>query len=460
MRQGLYQRQRLETGLRVDPKLVLSSQILQLTQPELEQVIESELNDNPALERLQDDVEPLHDDTILRTVAPQELRPASEDHEFRRSQVNDDGDRPDWTDLTASHTSLWDHLRAQLLPGLPREFRQLGEYLVECINEKGYLCLPIEEIALNTASAIEDVEKVLKVLRECEPAGVGATNVQECLLLQLRVHDTIELKLARAILKNHMDDFVARRSDRIMRRYRVLPDVVERAFQEILSLSPYPGEAFSVGHHSASSGVKSLGIIPDLVLALSENGWTIEARGADPNSLGINRSYRKRFQELNQLERPPKDEKRHVTEYVHKASAFIQSIHLRRQTLREIGKYLVEHQTGFVSTGRYEFLRPLTRTQMAKGLGMHESTVSRATMGKFVQIGNGETVSFEVFFKPALRIQKMIQEILETENPKTPLSDEQIAELLKARGVFVARRTVNKYRDKTKLLSSRKRRSA
>jgi RNA polymerase sigma-54 factor len=440
--------------------LVLSSQILQLTQTELEQIIEAELNDNPALERLQDDVEPLHDHTILRSVAPQELRPSSEDHEFRRSQVNDDGGYPDWTDLTASHTSLWDHLRAQLLPALPPALRLLGEYLVECVNEKGYLSTPVEEIALNTGTSLEHVEIALKALRDCEPAGVGATSVQECLLLQLRSNDSIEHKLARAVLKNHMDDFIARRSDRIMRKYRVLPEVVEQAFQEILSLSPYPGEAYSVSHHTAPYTARSLGVVPDLILILSESEWLVEARGADPNSLGINRSYRKRFQELNQSERAPKDEKRHVTEYVQKASDFIQSIHLRRQTLREIGKYLIEHQSGFVSTGRYQFLQPLTRTQMAKDLGMHESTVSRATMGKFVQIANGETVSFEVFFKPALRIQKMIQEILETENPRTPLSDEQIAELLKAKGVFVARRTVNKYRDKTKLLSSRKRRSA
>lgn len=460
MRQGLHQTQRLDTGLRVDPKLVLSSQILQLTQTELEQIIDAELSDNPALERLQEDVEPLLEDTILRSVAPQELQPGSEDYEFHRSVANDGSTRPDWTELTASHTSLWDHLRAQLLSSLPAAQRELGAYLVECINEKGYLALPVEEIALNTGHSMEEVNAVLNALKDCEPAGVGASTVQECLLLQLRSNNTIEMKLARAILKNHMDDFIARRSDRIMRRYRVLPEVVEQAFAEILSLAPYPGEAFSIGCHGQSGGARSLGVIPDLVLAISENGWLIEPRGADPNSLGINRSYRKRFQELNQMERPPKDEKRHVSEYVQKASDFIQSIHMRRQTLKEIGRYLVEHQSGFVSTGRYQFLRPLTRTQMAKDLKMHESTVSRATMGKFVQIANGETVSFEVFFKPALRIQKMIQEILETENPKTPLSDEQIAEMLKSKGVYVARRTVNKYRDKTKLLSSRKRRSA
>lgn len=459
MRQGLHTSQRLETGLRVDPKLVLSSHILQLTQPELEQAIEAELGDNPALERLQEDGDPLNEDAILKTIAPHELKPASEDFEFHRSLPNDDNGRPDWTELAASTPSLWEHLRAQLFPMLPRHLLGVGEYLVECINEKGYLTTPVEEIALNTGASMEDVEQALKALKNCEPAGVGAANVQECLLLQLREADTIETKLARAILKSHMDDFLSRRSDRIMRRYRVIPEVVSKAFDEILNLTPYPGEAFCTGPGQMSSG-RSQGVVPDLVLALSESGWVVEARGPDPNSFGIHRSYRKRFQELHVAPNAPKDEKRHVTEYVQRASDFIQSIHQRRRTLRTIGEYLVQHQAGFVSTGRYQFLKPLTRTQMAKDLGMHESTVSRATMSKFVQIANGETVSFEVFFKPALRIQKMIQEILETENPKSPLSDEQIAEILKQKGVLVARRTVNKYRDKTKLLSSRKRRSA
>lgn len=460
MRQRLQTSQRLETGLRVDPKLVLSSQILQLSQQELEQAIDAELADNPALERLQDDSEPLQDTDILRTVAPHELRPASEDFEFHRSLPRDDVERPDWTDLTPTTTTLWDHLRAQFLPMLSSDQALLGEYLVECINERGYLNIPVEEIALNTGYEMEEVEEALKLLRTCEPAGIGATCVQECLLLQLREGDTIEVKLARAILKSHMDDFLARRSDRIMRRYRVVPEVVKAAFDEILSLTPYPGEAFYTGLHSHGPSHRMPGIVPDLVLTLSENGWIIEPRGADPSSLGIDRSYRKRYQELNASDRAPKDEKRHVTEYVQRAADFIQSIHQRRRTLKAIGEYLVAEQSGFVSTGRYQFLKPLTRSKMAKELEMHESTVSRATMGKFVQIANGETVSFEVFFKPALRVQKMIEEILETENPKSPLSDEQIAELLKAKGVFVARRTVNKYRDKTKLLSSRKRRSA
>lgn len=462
MKQGIRTFTRTETGvgLRVDPKVVLSSHILQLTQQELDQAIAAELADNPALDRLQEDHEEISEEAILRAVAPQELRPSSEDFEFQRSLPNDDDDF-DWMDMAATTTSLWEHLRAQLLPSVPKHLEPLADFVVECVNEKGYLATPIEEIALATESSLEDVQIVLDALRKCEPAGVGATSVEDCLILQLRDAEGVEAKLARLILKHHLDDFLARRVSRIMRKYRVLPEVVEGAFDEILKLSPYPGESFAAHPARVHNMITRMpSIVPDLVLFHDETGWHVEVRGADPNSLSINRTYRERYEALKEASAGNLDEKRHVNEYVKRAASFIQSVYQRRKTLRRIGEYLIEHQSGFVSTGQYQFLRPLTRTQMARDLDIHESTVSRATNGKFVQISNGECVPFDVFFKPALRIQKMIEDILATENPNSPLSDEQIAAILKKKGVEVARRTVNKYRDRTKLLSSRKRRTA
>lgn len=457
---GAFTRVETGVGLRVDPKIVLSSRILQLSQQELDQAIDAELGDNPALERLHEDQDPLTDETILRAVAPHELRSSSEDYEFRRSLPNDD-DGVDWVDLASNTTSLWEHLRAQLVPMVPRPLEGLAEYVVDCVNEKGYLTTPVEEISLATGFDLEEVEIVLQHLKTCEPAGVGASDVQECLLLQLREADTVELKMARLIVKNHLDDFISRSVSRIMRKYRVMPELVEAAFAEILSLSPYPGEGFSsLNAQYQHRMFRMPAITPDITLTLSETGWLVDVKGSDPNSLSIDRTYRRRYEELRDSERAPRDEKRHIDEYVRRAANFIQSIHQRRRTLRRIGEYLVQNQNGFVATGQYEFLLSLTRTKMANDLGMHESTVSRATQGKFVQIANGEVIPFDVFFKPALRIQKMIEEILQTENPTSPLSDEAIAALLKKKGVEVARRTVNKYRDRTKLLSSRKRRTA
>lgn len=455
---GPSQRQEVKTGLKVDPKVVLSSQVLQYNQHELEQAIEAELEENPALERLQDDADPVTDECVLKVVAPQELRPSSDDFEFRKSIPNDDA-LTDWVDLAASKPTLDEHLRAQLLPLLEDRHRFLGEYLVASLNEKGYLEIPIEEAALDTRQSLEDAERVLKKLQSCEPAGVGARDVQECLLLQLRDASTLEQRLARAIVKNHLDDFLARRVRPLMRKFKVLPEVLEDAFDEILALNPFPGETFERAPSSLITR-NAAAVIPDLILNRTEFGWEIRVTGPDPNSLAIDHGYRQRYQELNSGFKSTSDERSHVKSYVGRASSFIQSVNQRRKTLRRIGEYLVQNQASFVSTGSYQFLGALTRSQMARDLGMHESTVSRATMSKFVQLANGEVVSFEVFFKPALRVQKMIEEILEHENPTRPLSDDAIAKILAQKGVIVARRTVNKYRDRTKLLSSRSRKTA
>lgn len=455
--QGFRQTTKLETGngLRLDPRLLLSSRLTQLTQGELESAIQEELNENPALERLVDSVDVLTDDMIMRSVAPNELRPSSEDQEFRRS-LPQDGNDTEWLDFAGSVTSLTDHLAAQLLSSLPKELEALGLYVVESLDNKGYLSMPAEEIALETGHSYEEVEGIIAKLQKCHPAGVGANDVRECLMLQLQDAVSVEQRLARAILRSYMDEFLNRKSMRIARKFKVMPEVVEAAFGEILALDPFPGESFAP---SASEGRGAV-VTPDLVFHYAESGWTVEVTGADPSHFAINRSYLKRFRELKGMSKAPKDEKSHVTEHVQRAENFIGSLEQRRQTLTKVAESLLRHQPGFIQTGSYDFLTPLTRTQIAKEVGLHESTVSRATADKFVQIANGEVVPFEVFFKPALRIQKMIEEILSNEDADRPMSDEQITLRLAQRGVFVARRTVNKYRDKTKLLSSRKRRSA
>mgnify|MGYP002867034042 FL=1 len=138
----------------------------------------------------------------------------------------------------------------------------------------------------------------------------------------------------------------------------------------------------------------------------------------------------------------------------------MEALDQRRRTLEKIGTFLIEKQGGFVATGQVQYLADLTRSKMAEELGIHESTVSRATMDKFVQIATGEVLSFDVFFSRSLRVQKIIADLLANENPSNPLSDERISQILAEQGFKVARRTVNKYRDKNRLLSSRRRRTA
>lgn len=454
-------RQELRTAakLRLDPRIVLNSAILQLAGSELELAIETELAENPALERLDGESEAVTREAILRTVAPHELRVTAYDYESQRSLPSDGADDTDWTDLAGTSDSLWDHLRAQLLSALPTGLRDVGEYVVGCINEKGYFTSEIEEVALDCGCSLETAELVLNLLQRCEPPGVGAMNLRECLLLQLRNARTVEEKLARMILKSHFQEFLQQNVRPISKRYRVHPDLVLAAFEQITALTPFPGEAFACSaiRLAASASVPALA---DLAFTRMEAGWRIDVSGPVPGSLFVSRSYRDRLAEIERKRRAAQDEKRHLNEYMDRADRFIGALEQRRRTMLAIGQFLLDNQLGFISTGEYRFLGPLTRFQLAQGIGLHESTVSRATQGKFAQIGNGEVVAFDIFFKPALRVQKMIEEILATENPKDPLSDERIAQILELRGISVARRTVNKYRDRTKLLSSRRRRSA
>ncbi len=456
LRNGFGTSQRLDQNLRLDPRVLLASSLLQLTQAELEQSIETELNENPALERLQDDVEPISDELVMRVVSPDHYNLGSEDAEFLRSLPNDEG-QTEWIDLVVGAPVLKDHLRAELKSRVGPRFEHIADYLVDSLTDTGYLHEPSEEIALATNASIEEVDAAIKALKSCDPPGVGAATVQECLLLQLKGDDTLEGKLARTILRSHLAELASKNVLRLARRFRLMPEVVTAIFNKITELNPFP---FEQAHSSNQGRASTSGVQPDLVLTRTETGWTIQIYGPDPNSFAVSRAYRRRATELKEKSSACKDEKRHVAHFAQRAKDFIGGLEQRRHTLKSIGDYLVTHQSGFISTGRYEFLQSLTKSRLALELGVHESTMSRATAGKFVQISTGEVISFEVFFKPALRVQKMIEEILSTENPNSPVSDERIAKLLAKRGVEVARRTVNKYRDRTKLLSSRRRKSA
>ncbi|HMS55848.1 MAG TPA: RNA polymerase factor sigma-54 [Fimbriimonadaceae bacterium] len=453
--QGFRQTQRQQTsvGLRLDPRVLVSSKLLELTQQELDEAISAEIADNPALERLADDTEPLTEAAILKSVAPHELSPKTDDWEVVRSRVPDE-DGADWLDFAGSTPCLRDHLRAQIR--VRKELQLLAEYVIESLSDRGFLTMHVEELALETNHSMEEVEEVILALQTCEPAGVGASDVKECLLLQLKRTKTVEAALARKIVTHHLEEFRQRKTMRLARRYKVMPEVVEAAFALILSLTPFPAEDFDSSHEVP----QSVSVKPDIIYTYDPAGWKIEVTGAQAAFLRVERSYRQRLEQIRASAKPQADERKHLQEFVDRAETFITALEMRQRTLSRIAEYLLVTQSGFIQTAGYEFIRPLTRAQMSKDLGLHESTISRATAAKYVQLANGEVVPFDLFFKPALRIQKMIEDMLREEDPNEPMSDEQIAVRLAKKGVFIARRTVNKYRDKNRLLSSRGRRSA
>lgn len=457
---GVWQKVDTRVNLRVDPKVVLQGRLLELSQAELELAVETEIAENPALLR-HDESDPVTEAEILRKVAPQELKASGDWHEGKRSLSPDDPS--DWVELASSQISLQEHLIAGLLPRLPKNLRKVGEWAIHSLDSRGYLAVSEEELALECECSLEEACLVIQKLQACEPPGIGARSVQECLILQA-AGDSPEQALARGFLTDGWDDFVAGKVAKLARKFKVSVQNASKVIAMIKEFSPFPAEGFAVN----SAGLHEMGGIPafaDLVIDRTETGWQVSSKGVTEKDLGIEPYYRKRMAAMKgerAMKRGSEEaaEARHIQTFVHRASDFIDAVAERRRTMIRIGQYLSQEQAGFLSTGSYNFLRPMTKSQMAKDLGLHESTVSRATADKHVQVPSGEIVAFDVFFKPALRVQKMIEEILLVENPGSPLSDEAISQRLSGMGVDVARRTVHKYRDRARLSSSRRRRAA
>lgn len=480
----IQQDQRQVITQRIDPRLIMANSILQLTSIELVQSIEDELLENPALETIED--QPCAGDCIDPATCPYcSARRAKEREAEQQAEALDSGDHeteyesffgvmPSETDddydpvgnLEAEMT-LQEHLRGLLRAAVPAEDYWIGEYLINSLDDNGWLGESVETIALELCVAPESVEQVLKVIQSFDPPGVGARDLQECLLLQLRYlgEETASpaskrrIEIAENLIAHHWEHIVARRYPKLARAGGISVDEAKQTIDYIRTrLHPYPASQFRPPWAYRPTNSRAT-VRPDVVIRRTETGYEVEVFGAEPFTLGVNPTYRDAYNQIkNGNGHHSDDDKKHITEYVERAELFIRNINQRRKTLRMITLCIVECQTGFLETGSRQFLRPLTRTRVAKMLNIHESTVSRATANKFVQLPNQEVVSFDIFFNSSLSIKDAIEEIIQEEDPSNPLSDQQITERLQERGISVARRTIVKYRESQKILSSARRR--
>jgi len=468
----------IEQGLRqtltqrIDPKLIMANNILQLTSMELQQAIEQELAENPALEVPEED--PCQNCDQPRTLCI--------DCVFRKQTVTTDdvdisvyeleqpidfaSDADDESDLIANirnEVTLHDHLTSLMRASLPSEKWPIGEYIISNINDSGYLEGSVEEFALDLNKSPEEVEAVLSTIQTFDPPGIGARNLQECLKIQLErlQEDNQGNPLALAVVSDYWQEMLSGKIGRIARRLKVTISDIEEAIAFVKKqLNPYPGSGFRPPFQNGSDQPVS-SVKPDVIVRRTPAGYEIEVVGNEHYFLNINSRYRSMYEELKngKSAKYSKEEKQHIVEFVERADLFIRYINERRRTLRQITKAIVEYQQGYLETGSRAFLRPLTRTKLARALKIHESTVSRATANKYVQLPSEEVVPFDFFFDGSVSIKDMIVELIASEDPANPLSDQQIADLLRQRGYDVARRTVVKYREAEKILSSRQRRA-
>lgn len=468
----LHQDQRQIITQRIDPNLIMANTILQQSAQELVQQIEDELLENPALDVIEEEV-PCAGDCLDPATCPYcsqrlesqrrayPLEPVDVESEFFPEMAGEVEEEFDPVGNLEAELTLQDHLLALLRAAVPESDFRIGEYLINSLDQYGWLDGSVEEIAADLGVDVADVLRVLKVIQTFDPPGVGARDLQECMLIQLRFlrEEGQGNSVAERMIRSHFDDFVNRRYARLARALRVPEETVRKDIEFVRThLNPYPASQFRPPWSYKPSNTKSA-IRPDVIIRRTEVGYEVDVVGTEPFVLRVNPTYRDIYNSIRSGNGEISEmEKKHFTEYVERAELFIKNIHQRRKTLRLITKAIIDYQQGFLATGNRAYLRPLTRTQIARMVNMHESTVSRATARKYVQLPNQEVVPFDLFFNPSLFIRTAIEEIISEEDPANPLSDRQIVDLLKARGINVARRTIVKYREQQKLLASTRRR--
>lgn len=477
----LQQEQRQVNVQKIDPKIIMANSILQLNSMEVLQSIENEIMENPALETLD---EVLCDGNCVDPAScpycsarkqreheemPSRETPDSGDHEteyetiFGANMTDMDEDFDPVSNLEAEMT-LQEHLRGLLRAAISSDDYWIGEYLIHYLDDKGWLGDTIENISADLDVTPQKILEVLQVIQSFDPPGVGARDLRECLLLQLRflLEEDPQHKVltwAEAMVEKCWDHVVSSRIPKIARAIGITQEEVKQGTEFIRShLNPNPAGQYRPPWTYRPTNHK-VSVRPDVVIRRTELGYEVDVMGAEPFSLSITSSYREIYAQIKKgVGNHSEDEKKHITEYVERAELFIRNLNQRRHTLRLITKCIIDCQMGFLETSSRQFLRPLTRTQVAKMLSIHESTVSRATANKFVQLPNQEVVGFHIFFNSSLSIKDAIEEIIEEEDAANPLSDQQIADKLRERGINVARRTIVKYREAQKILSSTRRR--
>ncbi len=456
--------------LKVSPRLVAANYILELSSQELQQQIATELSENPALELVEIPTcrvcgTELQGSICPRCIQHQKSGTTSPYGSDGRNYSYDDspadsrnrgGDDEDFDPLTrvASEQTLAEKLLMDMGAALPEEDMSIAEYLVGSLDEKGYLSIKLEDVSYEMDVPIDKVRAVLRVLQAQEPVGIGARNLRECLALQIAHLEERGLSQphAREIVTMFLTELGEHKFGRIAHELKISQQEVADVWEFVKTkLNPHPAHGFSPTNAS-DRDTRAMYIIPDVVISKGSDDFEVEVVESRRFVLRVNPMYTRLSADLHRSSAAMNpEEKRHVQQYVGRAKLFIANINQRRQTLFNITRCLVDQQREFLQHG-VRHLRPLSRAAVAQQLGVHESTVSRATASKYVMLPNGEVIPYAHFFTPSLSVKDIMKEVIEKEGK--PLTDSEIVERLKERGIHIARRTVAKYRMQLAILPS------
>jgi len=475
-------RQRQNQTLVLAPQLRHSLKILQVAALDLRSVIQEELQSNPTLEELPMDgvsLDQEQKDSASENNESGEGADNREEMDFSKeydilSKLDDDwkdymsqagGAQPytaedaerrqHFFDSLVTETSLQEHLmrQAELADTTTDVLLAMG-HLVGSLDDRGFLTQSPADVALQTGIALASVQEAARQIKTFEPAGIGAANLGECLLLQLAVKGRAD-SLAARIIRDHFALLTRRRIPELARKLGIHTDDIQEAIEEVGTLDPAPGRRFADDSNRV--------VVPDVTVEKDGDEWKIHLNSDYIPRLRISSTYKDLIAKgsLN------KEERDYVRERIRSGKFLINSIDQRQQTIERITREILKAQHEFFESGVSK-LRPLTMTQIADVVGVHETTVSRAIANKYIQTPHG-VFDFKFFFTPGYQadggasvsntsVKDMINDLVEGEDRSQPLSDQEIVKKLQEKGINIARRTVAKYREELGQLPSNLRR--
>ena len=450
------------------PELIQAIQILQFNNQELESYVQEQLLVNPVLEQSH---EPGDEERESESLAD---RKASEEDllnwkDYIRNTKFDDISYNQWRErssqpegnsyeqyVTKSDVTLPEHLMFQYqFAAVSKGCRRVGKYIIESLDENGYMTSTVEEIAAATGTTAEKVSEALEIIQGFEPAGVGARDISECLLIQLRNLNALTPQME-DLITNHLSDIADNRLGAVARDMGISVQAVQDMSDIIKTLEPKPGRQFA-------TEMETKYVVPDVLVEKVDDRYVVSVNEHSTPHLMVSSYYSRLLRDAETDEQLAE----YLTDRLNSARWLIKSIEQRKDTIYNVVTAVVKYQQDFFDKGS-KYLKTLTLKDIAEEVGIHESTVSRSINGKYLQCPRG-VFEIKYFFSAGVSdesgegissksIKEFIKELVEDEDERKPLSDQIMVKRLKEKGINISRRTVAKYRDELGILSSSKRR--